>query len=286
MLSGQVGLDEMAELLAAGADDYLPKPTSTPQLVGRVKAALALKDAQDRSDLLNGNLLAVNAEMEKSLHAGVKDLIESRNALLLSLAELAEMRTGQPGSSLLRIQRCCRCLAEEAAGQPVFGGQIDANFVAMVESCAPLHDIGVAALPDYILQSTKKYDREERLVMQTHTSIGADILQGIARRHRSAIALLQTAADIARHHHEAYDGSGYPDRLVGRAIPLSARIVAFADVYDALRSRRPHRPALAHVFAVELMTEGLPGRFDPNLLLAFRRCAPQFERIIREVPDA
>ena len=285
MLSGQVSPDEMADLLTAGADDYLPKPPSIPQLVGRVKAALSLKDAQDRSDMLNRNLLAVNAELESNLRAGASDLVESRNALLLSLAELAELRTGQTGSHLVRLQRGCRCLAEAAADNPAFAGQIDANFIALLESCAPLHDIGLAALPDHVVQKPGKLDHDERLIMQSHTSIGADMLQEIARRQRSALTLLQTAADIARHHHEAYDGTGYPDRLTGSAIPLAARIVAIADVYDALRSRRPHRPPLAHLFAVELMTEGSPGRFDPNLMQVFRRCAPQFDQIVRELPD-
>jgi HD-GYP domain-containing protein (c-di-GMP phosphodiesterase class II) len=143
----------------------------------------------------------------------------------------------------------------------------------------------MASLPDHLVRKAGKLDVEERLVMQTHTTAGADLLQGIARRHRSALAILQMAADIARHHHEAHDGSGYPDRLAGAAIPLAARIVALADVYDALRSRRPWRPALAHQFAVELMTEGLPGRFDPQLVQVFRGCAPRLDRIVRDVPE-
>ncbi len=177
----------------------------------------------------------MNAELESSLHASTTDFIESRNALLLSLAELADLRTGRSDAHLLRLQRCCRCLAEEAAGNPAFSEQINRHFLGMVECCAPLHDIGFAALPDHVLQHPRKFDHDERLVMQTHTTLGADILQGIARRHRSALALLQTAADVARHHHEAYDGTGYPDRLSGSAIPLAARIVAVADVYTALR---------------------------------------------------
>ena len=274
MLSGGVSPDEMAELLAAGADDYLPKPPSIPQLVGRVKAALALKDAQDRSDMLNRHLLAVNAELERSLRASCGDMAQSRNALLLSLAELAELRAGKSAVHQVRLQRYCRCLAEEAAGLLAFAGQIDANFIDMLECCAPLHDIGQAALPDHILRKAGKFDLEERLIMQSHTTLGADILQGIARRHRSALALLQMAADIARHHHEAYDGTGYPDRLAGNAIPLAARIVALADVYDALRSSRSHRPALSHLLAVELMNTGSPGRFDPLLLEVFRALRP------------
>jgi response regulator RpfG family c-di-GMP phosphodiesterase len=285
MLSGGVSPDEMAELLAAGADDYLPKPPSIPQLSARVNAALSLKDAQDRSDVLNRRLLEVNADLERSLHATASDMAQARNALLLALAELAEMRAGQSAAHLPRMQRYCRCLAEEASRAPAFSGQIDGNFIDMLECCVPLHDIGQSALPDHILGKAGKFDHEERLIMQTHTTLGADILQGIARRCRFALTLLQTAADVARHHHEAFDGKGYPDRLAGAAIPLSARIVSLADTYDALRSRRPHRPALAHALAVELMTEGSPGRFDPHLVQVFQGCAGRFERIYRDLPD-
>jgi response regulator RpfG family c-di-GMP phosphodiesterase len=176
-------------------------------------------------------------------------------------------------------------VAEEASRLQAFTGQIDRNFVDLLECCAPMHDIGQVALPDHILRKAGKFDHEERLIMQTHTSLGADILQGIAKRHRFALTLLQMAADVARHHHEAWNGKGYPDRLSGQAIPLAARIVAVGDTYDALRSRRPHRPALAHFLAVELMTEGSQGRFDPNLLQIFQRCASQFDQIVREMPD-
>jgi response regulator RpfG family c-di-GMP phosphodiesterase len=285
MLSGEVGADEMALHLAAGADDYLPKSASVTQLVARVKASLALKEAQDRSDLLNRNLLAVNAELERNLSARAGDLVHARNGLILALAELAELRTHHGVAHLLRLQRYTRLLAEEAGRLPVFSGQIDSTFRDMLEACAPLHDIGQVALPDHILQKAGKLDAEERLIMQSHTTIGADILQGIAQRHRTALGFLQMAIDIARHHHEAYDGTGYPDRLAGTSIPLAARLVCLADVYDALRSRRPQRPPLAHMLAVELITGGMPTRFDPHLLTIFRRCADQFERIYREVPD-
>jgi len=284
MLSGEVSPDEMAKLLSAGADDYLAKPPSAVQFMARIKAGLALKDAQDRTDQLNRSLLAINAELERNLKTSAGDLVQSRNALLLSLAELAEVRSSQPAAHLARLQRYCRLLAEEAAALPGFASQIDANFIDMLECCAPLHDIGQAALPDHILGKSGKFETEERLIMQTHTTIGADLLQRIACRHCSALAVLQVASDIARYHHEAWDGSGYPDRLAGPAIPLSARIVAVADVYDALRCRRPHRPALSHLFAVELMTRGMPGRFDPQLLRTFQQCAGQFDQIFRDTP--
>ena len=119
--------------------------------------------------------------------------------------------------------------------------------------------------------------------MQTHTIIGADTLKEVAEHHGTAVAFLQMASDIARHHHEHYDGTGYPDRLTGDDIPLAARIVAVGDVYDALRSRRVYKPALSHSAAVQIMTEGSPGHFDPALIQAFHRCEGKFDKIFHEL---
>ena len=121
--------------------------------------------------------------------------------------------------------------------------------------------------------------------MQSHTTLGADILQKLARKHGFAAAFLQVAIDVTRHHHERWDGMGYPDRLAGGDIPLAARIIAVADVYDALRSRRPHKPALSHGAAVQVMTEASAGHFDPALLQVFQYCHGKFEQIFRELPD-
>ena len=122
-------------------------------------------------------------------------------------------------------------------------------------------------------------------MMQTHTVSGAETLQKVAQRHGSAVAFLQMAIDIARHHHERYDGQGYPDRLKGNDIPLAARIVAIADVYDALRSRRSYKPALSHMAAVQMISEAAGQQFDPILLQVFQRCVSQFEGIFRDMPD-
>jgi putative two-component system response regulator len=122
------------------------------------------------------------------------------------------------------------------------------------------------------------------VLMQAHTTMPADMLAELAQRHDPARAFLQMAADVIRHHHERYDGSGYPDRLAGSAIPLAARLVALADVYDALRSRRSWKPALSHQAAVGLITEASGGQFDPALVEAFARCAGEFEKVYRELP--
>jgi HD-GYP domain-containing protein (c-di-GMP phosphodiesterase class II) len=185
----------------------------------------------------------------------------------------------------MRLQRYCRLLAEEAADAPGFDGQISANFIQLLECCAPLHDIGKAGLPDHLLLKPGRLTADERVIMQSHTTIGADTLNKVAERHGFARAFLQMAIDVARHHHERYDGTGYPDRLAGDAIPLAARVVAVADVYDALRSRRVYKPALSHVAATHLMGETDPGHFDPVLLQVFLRRAERFERVFRELSD-
>jgi putative two-component system response regulator len=243
-----------------------------------------LKDAQDRSDLLNRQLLAANADLERSLNLRNTDLDQVRMALVLGLARMVALRENDSGAHLQRMQRYCRCLAEEASRMPSFAGQIDGAFIEMLTCCAPLHDIGKVGLPDHILLKPGKLQPDERVLMQAHTTMPADVLGELAQEYGAARAFLQMAGDIIRHHHERHDGTGYPERLSGAAIPLAARIVALADVYDALRSRRSWKPALSHQAAVQLMCESSPGQFDPALLQVFQRCAAQFERTFRELP--
>lgn len=166
-----------------------------------------------------------------------------------------------------------------------FAGQLDVYAMQLIECCAPLHDIGTVGLPDHLLAKPGRLDAAERIIMQTHTTIGAETLNKVAARHGFAAGFLRIAVDIVRHHHERFDGKGYPDRLAGSQIPLGARIVAIADVYDALRSRRSYKPPLSHGAALQVMTEASMGQFDPQLIVAFQRCATEFERIAREMAD-
>jgi response regulator RpfG family c-di-GMP phosphodiesterase len=284
MFSGRASADAMAQMMLAGADDYLTKPFSVAQLVARVEAALRLKEAQDRSALLNRHLLSVNSILERNLTSRDSDLVQARNALVLALAKLVEHRDSETGTHLMRLQRYARCLAEAAASTPPFANQIDGNFIDMLECCAPLHDIGKVALPDHILMKPGKLTAEERLLMEAHTVIGSDTLKEVARQHGFALAFLHMAADIARHHHERFDGTGYPDHLAGTAIPLCARLAALGDVYDALRSRRCYKPALSHASTMQVMLDAT-GQFDPALVQIFQRCATHFERIFHELAD-
>jgi hypothetical protein len=144
--------------------------------------------------------------------------------------------------------------------------------------------IGKAGLPDHILGKAGHLDSEERLLMQTHTVLGAETLRKVGERSGCAVAFVQMAMDVARHHHERWDGNGYPDQLAGTAIPLSARIVAIADVYDGLRCRRAYKPALGHAAALAVMRLESLGQFDPVLLQAFQLCAARFDQVFKEIP--
>jgi putative two-component system response regulator len=279
MISGRATPDEMANMMLAGADDYLAKPFSRTQLLARVMTALHLKDAQVQSDEMHRLLVGANRVLEHNLHARDNELIHARDALVIALAELVACRDNETGDHLMRLQRYSRLLAEAAATLPAFAGQIDAKFIELLECCAPLHDIGKAAIPDHILLKRGKLSIGEFAVMKTHTVIGADILRKVAKKHGFSKDFLDMATNITRHHHERFDGNGYPDRLSGNDIPLAARIVAIADVYDAMRSRRVYKPALPHADVVETMLHDSVGHFDPALIEAFVHCAPKFEEL-------
>ena len=164
-----------------------------------------------------------------------------------------------------RLGRYSVSLAEELAGSSEFSTTVDRGFIDRLAWSAPLHDIGKVGVPDAILLKPGKLDPDERRVMESHTIIGFETLRMVAERYNFAEAHLHTAMDVVRHHHERFDGAGYPDRLAGDHIPLSARIVSVCDVYDALRSRRPYKVALAHDDTVFTMSECSDGQFD-------RRC--------------
>jgi response regulator RpfG family c-di-GMP phosphodiesterase len=285
LLSGSSSADDLSRNLLTGADDFLCKPFTPTQLQGRVRAALRLKTMLDRADGLQRHLQAVSADLAKALSDRDGDLAQARSALVLALATAVGQRSTETEGHLRRVQLYVKLLAGEARRVRPFDAQIDADFIRDLECCAPLHDVGTVALPDHILHKPGRLDAEERMLMQSHTQLGAELLEKVLNKYGTGVRFLTTAAALARHHHERWDGEGYPDKLAGDSIPLPARLFSLCDVYDALRSRRAHRPGLAHAAAVQVIVGASAGQFDPRLLEVFKLVAPQFEAVYRKHPD-
>jgi response regulator RpfG family c-di-GMP phosphodiesterase len=284
IVSGRGDHDQLAEALPLGADDYIPKPFGVRQLKARVQHLLHLKEAQDQSDFLAAQLVLTNQQLENSLAARNNDVRRAQDALLFTMAKMAESRDGETSGHLRRLQLYTQRLAQRVADEPTWAGVINGNFLEQLDRCVPLHDIGKLGLPEQVLLKPGKLTDEERTLMETHPLIGDRILECLGQEYGESLAFLGMASSIVRHHHERYDGSGYPDRLSGEVIPAAARLVSLADVYDALRRRRLHKPALTHAEAAKILLENSTGQFDPAVLRAFAACERDFERIYRDIP--
>lgn len=277
--------EALSDALCHGADDGLPRECEPRQLHAKVQGALHMRDTLDRYEHLARHLSQAKHQLENSLVSRALDVRQAQDALLFAMAKMAAAREGETQGHLRRLQRFSRSLAEHAARDPAWADAVNDDFLRELERCVPLHDIGKIGLPDSILTKPGQLTPPERSQMETHTVIGSDILDSLAREHGSSLSFLGMARVIVRHHHERFDGKGYPDRLAGDDVPHAARLVALADVYDALRRKRAHKPALSHAESARYIFSGSPGQFDPILLQAFETCQRQFERIFREIPE-
>ena len=285
IVSGNSDADSLAEALPRGADDYIAKPFHARQMRAKVQHAFRNRDAQQRSRMLADELLQANRRLRQSIEAREYDVRQAQNALLFTMAKMAESRDGETPGHLRRLQAYARALARAAATRPGWAGIVDERYLEQLDRCIPLHDIGKLGLTDDVLLKPAALSKSERLLMETHPVIGDRILEALAREHGTSLEFLGMARSVVRHHHERYDGRGYPDRLEGDAIPTSARLAALADVYDALRRARPHKRAMPHAEAIRVMLHESQGQFDPVLLKCLEACAADFERIYREMPD-
>jgi response regulator RpfG family c-di-GMP phosphodiesterase len=285
IVSGNGDMDELAKALPEGADDYIVKPFGIGQMVAKVEHALKLKLAQEREEWLAEQLRQANDQLRQSLEARAADVRQAQDALLFTVSKMAEAADGETPGHLRRMQRYTRVLAEQAAKLPPWAGQVDERFLIQLERCVPLHDIGKIGLPDEVLLKKTALTEAERRLLRTHPLIGDRILEALAHEHGDSLEFLGMARAIVRHHHERYDGDGYPDRLAGDGIPAAARLAAVADVYDALRRDRPHKQALPHAEAIQILTKMSLGQFDPTLIAALTVCEADFERIYRETAD-
>lgn len=193
------------------------------------------------------------------------EIFEAHMATIYSLVKLAESRDYNTGEHVLRVAELCRLLAGKLRNREKYKNYINDSFIEFIFKAAPLHDIGKVGIPDSILLKPGRLTPEEFEIMKTHTVIGEETLLEVKQRY-SGYKFLEMAVHIARHHHERWDGTGYPDGLTGEDIPLSARIMAVADTYDALRSKRVYKEALTHEESLEVIRQEAGTHFDPEIV--------------------
>jgi putative two-component system response regulator len=219
---------------------------------------------------------------------GMREMLDAQEAVMISLARLTEYRDENTGAHIERIRYYCRFLAEATAADPVFREEVDEEFISWIFLASPLHDIGKVGIPDDVLLKPGKLTPEEYEVMKKHPAIGAEAIREATAKIPGE-SFLSMACDIAHGHHECVDGSGYPRGLRSADIPLSAQIMAVADVYDALRSTRVYRASLSHEETKRIMLKGRDTQFDGRLLDLFVAREDEFIRISGElmgIPDA
>ncbi len=286
LLTGYYEDDLKRRALDLGATDLLSKPVQADELLARIRSVLRLKAQQDR-------LKQLNAELRRLVRERTAALERSRYDIIWRLAKASEYRDEETGNHVVRVACYCQSVAE-ALG-------LSDEPTELLFLTSPLHDIGKIGIPDQILLKPAPLDDRERQVMEQHCAIGAEILleppKGIIpylswRRvsfspEESAREnpILTTAATIALCHHERWDGTGYPRGLAGEAIPLEARITGLADVYDALRSRRPYKPAFPEEKAARIIAEEGPAHFGPDLAAIFPKVRSAFATIRDQFDD-
>jgi putative two-component system response regulator len=276
-------VEAYAEATLNGADDYLAHPLDLTNLAAKIQHTCRLKDAQDRADRFGQHLLNINRQLQQTLRARTADVQIGQDAVLFVMAKMAESRDGETAGHMRRLQNYTAALVAHLREHPTWGPILDDGFRRRLDKCVPVHDIGKLALPDAILLKPAPLAPDERRVIESHTVIGSSIVEAIGREFGEGLAYLGMARAIVRHHHERWDGAGYPDRLAGDNIPPAARLAALADVYDALRRKRPHKPAFSHARAVECVLQDMDGAFDPSLVRAFEACQDRFQRIFLSV---
>jgi len=274
------------QALELGATDLLNKPVDREDLLARIKGMLRLKSVQDE-------LKRHNAILEQRVRERTAELEASRIEIIWRLAKAGEYRDEETGNHIMRVGCYCRILAEELG--------MDRGFTELLFLTSPLHDVGKIGIPDSILLNKGKLSPEEWRIMQGHCAVGEAILlqqpkgmepflawqvgDASEQAARPDNVLLEMAARIARAHHEWWDGTGYPDGLAGEEIPLEARIVAVADVYDALGSARPYKPAYAEDKVMAIMREENGTHFDANVFGAFENVLEGFRSIRAQYSD-
>jgi putative two-component system response regulator len=277
-LTASTGRDSEQKGFDAGAVDYITKPFSPVIVLARVKSHLTLKTM---TDLLRDR----NAHLEAEVSRRTREIQVVQDATIMAMVSLVETRDSNTGNHIRRTQNYVRMLAEKLASRSKFAGMLAPASIDLIYKSAPLHDIGKVGIPDSILLKPGKLTPEEFEIMKTHTTLGRDAIVAAESLLSTTSGFLQTAREIAHHHQEKWDGTGYPDGLAGNAIPLPAQLMAVADVYDALISRRSYKQPFSHQSAVDIIEQGRGGHFNPDIVDTFLEIHPAFDGVARSLAD-
>lgn len=271
-LTARSDVEDEKKGLDLGAVDYITKPISPSIVLARVKTHLYVKATQDF-------LKDKNAFLEEEVVRRTREITVIQDVTMLALTSLAETRDSETGNHIRRTQDYIKVLTEKLREFPRFRDVLTEQYVATLVKSAPLHDIGKVGIPDKILLKPGKLLEEEFEVMKRHAALGHNAIEHAEARMGINVPFLNIAKEMAQSHHEKYDGSGYPRGVAGDAIPLSARLMAIADVYDALTRCRPYKNAMSHRDAVAVIREGRGTHFDPDMVDAFLEIEDTFFRI-------
>ena len=265
--------------LELGAVDYITKPVNAAIVMARVRNHLQLKRARDF-------LAQHNQFLEQEVANRTRAVAELQDATIRAMASLAETRDNETGNHIRRTQLYVETLARHLQHHPRFKEELTDAAIETIFKSAPLHDIGKVGIPDRILLKPGKLTPEEFEIMKTHTTLGRDAIIAAETGTTQDNPFFRYAKEIAYSHQEKWDGSGYPEGLVGNTIPLSARLMAVADVYDALISERVYKPAYSHEQAVAIIRDGRGSHFDPDMVDAFLTLSEEFRHIAQQFADA
>jgi putative two-component system response regulator len=264
--------------LELGAEDYIAKPPSPAIVLARIKTHLRLKSVRD---FLADKTEFLEAEVERR----TREIGRIQDVAMMAIGSLAETRDNETGNHIRRTQHYIKTLAERMRDHPRFRDQLSPGDIDSLFKSAPLHDIGKVGIPDRILKKPAKLDDDEFSVMKTHTVIGRDAISTAEKRLDSHSSFLSMARELAWSHHEKWDGGGYPRGLAGDEIPLPGRLMAIADVYDALISERVYKKAFSHAETVAIIEKGAGSHFDPELAAGFLDIADKFRDIAAAFSD-
>ena len=277
-LTAKTGVADEEKGLDLGAIDYITKPISPPILLRRIKTHLELKFIRD--SLREQNEILEEKVAERTLH-----LEELQRATVAAMGSLAETRDPETGNHILRTQYYVKLLCEKLVDHPRFRHFLTPNTINAMYTSAPLHDIGKVGIPDEILLKEGELTTDEFDKIKMHTVLGRDAIGTVEKTISKENQYLAFGKEIAIAHHEKWDGSGYPNGLTGDEIPISARLMAVADVYDALISRRIYKRAFTHDEAAAIIARGKGTHFDPDMVDAFLEYAHEFYAIAKQYTD-